>query len=47
MFSTAYCAGIGAATLGLLRANNPYPAGTNDYAMWDLGWFDFKKAEAQ
>jgi hypothetical protein len=41
MFSIAYCAGIGAATLGMLRAHNPYPTGTDDYAMWDRGWAGF------
>ena len=39
MYSIAFCAGVGAARLGMLRAHNP--AGTDDYAMWDRGWAGF------
>ena len=34
----AYYAGFASKLHDLLRSQNPYPAGTDEYADWDCGW---------
>jgi len=42
---TPYDEGVAAADCGFYLIHNPYPSGSNDFRLWESGFFDSIMAE--